>query len=355
MKRIKKTATAIVAALAVFSLAACGAASGSAYDSGNYAYAPAEAYYDEDYEADYYSEKPAYAAETAAAGAVSFSQGDIPMNTDPNRKIVYTVDIQLETKEFDDTVAQIYAVTEKLGGYIESSYVRGGSLYNSDSYSYRSASYTLRVPSSSLNEAVDGLSASGNVVSMNRNSNDITNSYYDVEARLKSLREEEERLNEMLNGADELQYMIQIEDKLSEIRYQIENYYSSLQRMDSSVNYSTVNVSLEEVHNLSVVKAPISFGDRIRSAFVDSWAGFAEGVKDFCVWFVEAFPTLLVWAVVIVIIVIIVRAIIRHNRKKRLKRAMAAPAMPPVQPAQPAQPTQNAPPQNTPDDASGKK
>ena len=350
MKKLRYAALA-AAAVMLFMLCACG----ESYSGGvNYA-EPSDGAYDSAYfdggDYDYYAEyeKP---AETAAAmemaPGASLASGvssSAPVNTDPNRKIVYTVYLELETRDFDTVADQVYSICAEFGGYVESSYVSGSSLNNSGR-SYRSASFTLRVPVQNLDQTVGKFEGEFNVVSSNRSSEDITSSYYDVDARLKSLTEEENRLLEMLEDADELQYMIQIEDKLSEIRYQIENYYSRLQRMDSSVNYSTLNISVSEVHNYNVVTHPISFGERIKSAFVDSWSGFAVGVQDFCVWFVESIPALLVWAVIIIIIVIIIRAIIKRSRKKKMRAAtMAAMGSPvPAGVQQPVQPYRPAPP-----------
>lgn len=350
---MKKTriAALLSAAAALLALSACGA-SGSDY---NYAEAK-DSYYDGgyDYYADYAYEMPeetmapaamAPAEEASLASGVSSTA---PVNTDPNRKIVYTVYLDLETREFDTAEDQVYAICSGVGGYVESSYVSGSSLNNSG-YKYRSANFTLRVPVQNLDKAVGEFEGAFNVLSSNRSSEDITSSYYDVDARLKSLTEEEQRLLDMLEGADELQYMIQIEDKLSDIRYQIESYYSRLQRMDSSVNYSTLNVSISEVHNYNVVTHPISFGERISSAFRDSWSAFAIGVQDFCVWFVESIPSLIVWIVIIVIIIIIIRAIVKRHRKKKMRAAaMAGIGTPvPVRPAadnpqQPASPVQTS-------------
>ncbi|MBQ7720774.1 MAG: DUF4349 domain-containing protein [Clostridia bacterium] len=340
MRKTRLAALFPAALMLILTLGACGASdSGGSY----YAESP-EAYYDGDYNYYSYEEpvdtKAAMAAAEAPSEEAALASGmssAAPVNTDPNRKIVYTVNLDLETRDFDSAADQVYGICSGLGGYVESSYVSGSSLNNSGGYSYRYASFTLRVPVQNLDKAVGEFENSFNVVSSNRSSDDITSSYYDVDARLKSLAEEEQRLLEMLENADELQYMIQIEDKLSEIRYQIENYYSRLQRMDSSVSYSTLNITINEVHNYNVVTHPISFGERIRTAFVDSWAGFASGVQDFCVWFVEAFPTLIVWAVIIALIVIIIRAVIRHRRKKKksmpypMPYPQAAPA--PVQPS----------------------
>ncbi|NLZ37944.1 MAG: DUF4349 domain-containing protein [Clostridiales bacterium] len=238
-----------------------------------------------------------------------------------NRKIIYSVNMTLETRDFDSGIKIIEQLCKDQNGYIEGSTVSGQPLDYAETFSYRTAYYTLRIPVKSLDSSVDSLEKTFNVKKIERSSQDITDSYYDADARLKSLKQQETRLEEMLSGAEDLEYMIQIEDKLSEVRYQIESYYSMLQRYDGYVEYATLDIKLEEVVNYSEIKTPISFGERIRTAFVDSWKGFVVGLQNFAVGLVFAIPTLLVLAFIVVIIVIIIKTIIKSNNKRRLKKA----------------------------------
>lgn len=301
-------------------LASCGGGKGTSgvydnYYEGGYAYG-----YDYEDE-EYYNEKPAMTAdETYAAAkdngvpAKGMAATPSPAQTASERKRIYTVNVEMQTKDFDTVVANIITVTESSGGYIESSSVSGSSY---DRIVNRYASFSVRVPAKSLDATVDKLCEGTNVVSRSTSVSDVTAPYYDNEARLQSLLTQEERLLAMLETADELEYMLQLEDKLAQVRYQIESINSTLRLYDSQIAYSTVIISLEEVIEYTpVVEAPKSYGSRISTAFKSSWSEFAEGWRDFSVEFVYALPTLLVLAIITIIIVLIVRAIVRRAKKK---------------------------------------
>ena len=65
-------------------------------------------------------------------------------------KIIKTVHMDTETKEFDRAVAELDRLITENGGFIESASTNGQSLYHSDVYR-RSAKYTVRIPAEKLN------------------------------------------------------------------------------------------------------------------------------------------------------------------------------------------------------------
>lgn len=83
-------------------------------------------------------------------------------------------------------------------------------------------------------------------------------------------------------------------------------------------------MNLSEVVEYSKIQeADASFGDRMYEAFVTSWKNFANNAQDFAVWFIRAFPTLLVLASPGILAWIIVGSIkAKHRRKgKKLEKA----------------------------------
>jgi hypothetical protein len=238
-----------------------------------------------------------------------------PPSVPDTRKIIKAVTLELETLVFNDAVAQITSLAAAKGGYVEYSYVSGESMESSETE--RHANFTIRIPASVLDEYVNGLSGSFNVLSKTENSSDITDVYYDAEAHLNSLKTQEERLLSMLEGATELQYMLQVEQTLADVRYQIESYYSTIKRYDSQVSLSTVSINLYEVIKYKdITEKPKTYSERIGQALKESWKNFVEGWKDFSVNFIYAIPTLLFIAVLAVVVIFI----IRHSSKKRRRK-----------------------------------
>ncbi len=230
------------------------------------------------------------------------------------RKVIRNANLDLQTQEFDKAVASVEQITASFGGYLESSYVSGRDLYNERGE--RNANFTARVPSESLDAFLNSFGGGEfNVIGKSTSSEDITESYYDSRARLDSLKLQEERLLGMLERAEELEYLIRLEQELMRVRYEIESLNSSLNRMDSYVNHSTVYISLYEVVRYEPVEnVPVTFGERISRAFVNSLTDFADFLQDFAVGLVEALPFLLMWAVIIAAVVFVFKKRLRGKK-----------------------------------------
>lgn len=247
-----------------------------------------------------------------------------PQSIPDTRKIIKSVTLELETLTFNDAVAQITSLAAAKGGYVEYSYVSGESIQSSGTE--RHANFTIRIPASVLDEYVNGLSGSFNVLSKTENSSDITDVYYDAEAHLNSLKTQEERLLAMLEGATELQYMLQVEQTLADVRYQIESYYSTIKRYDSQASLSTVSINLYEVIKYKdITEKPKTYSERIIQALKESWKNFTEGWKDFSVNFIYSIPTLLIITVFAAAAVLIIRHITKKRRRKKAETAVRPP------------------------------
>ena len=255
----------------------------------------------------------------------SMSAGTPPQSSAADtRKIVRTVDLTMETLNFDDAIAKITSAAASYGGYLEYSYVSGESIRSNGDARY--ASFTVRIPADQLDNFVNGFDASFNILNKTENSTDITDTYYDTQARLNSLLTQEERLLAMLEGATELQYMLEIENTLANVRYQIESYYSTINRYDKQIALSTVSISLQEVIEYQpIVVKPKTFGERLSQAFSESWKDFADGWKNFMVGFVYVLPGLITLAVLAGLIILIVVMSVKAARKKRRSASAVSP------------------------------
>ena len=101
-------------------------------------------------------------------------------------------------------MAAVQALLDRYGAFLESSYT-GGRSYRSQYYGYadyRSASFVIRVPKEHYAELTSGLSAIGNVTSMNTWVENITSQYTDVESRLSEVRYNIESLTSTLRNWD---------------------------------------------------------------------------------------------------------------------------------------------------------
>ena len=111
--------------------------------------------------------------------------------------------------------------------------------------------------------------------------------------------------------------IITIEQRLSDVRYQLESMESQLRSYDNRVDYSTVYLYIDEVEVYTPVEEETVW-ERISTGFVDSLKNIGEGLKEAAIWFVIHIPYLVIWAIVIAIIILILKKI-----KKRTKRIRA--------------------------------
>lgn len=241
-------------------------------------------------------------------------------NGNYEEKLIYTVSIAAQTKEFDTALAAIRSHIKALGGYEESVSTTGAG-YGSESYYTRRATLRLRIPSGSLDGFLDSVKTMVNVTSENIGMNNATEEYYDLEARLAVLREEQAAYEKMMGEAKDTNSLLKIKDRLYNVISEIESAKSRMNVIDSRSDYSTVTISLEEVKEIKPVTTPkTSFGARISESFRESWIDFAEGFEDFTVWFIGVIPTFLVLAVIGGGVAVLVIVSGRKHKKRMAKR-----------------------------------
>jgi hypothetical protein len=204
------------------------------------------------------------------------------------RKIIRNASLTMETLDFDSTVSALLDAVQQTGGYVSEADVRTPT---GDS-AMRRAYYTLRIPAEQYSSFLAGAGEAGTVLNKTESTEDVTSDYVDIEARLKSLRLQEERLYAMMEQAGELDTLLAIQNQLTEVQYRIESYTSVQRTYDDLVDYSTITITLSEVQRATNTSS--TFGQRMVSAFSESWYSFGEIFAVLCIGLAFAFPFLLV-------------------------------------------------------------
>ena len=194
-----------------------------------------------------------------------------------DRKIRKTVDINAETKTFDESLETVKSFVSQYNGIIDNSYIDSGNA-NARNYS-KNAHFSVRIPAEKLDEFLSKIGSKLNITFKQENISDITDEYSDTESRLNSLKIEEESLNNMLKKAKTVEEMIKVEDKLSSVRSEIANITKRLNRYDKQVTYSTVNISVTEVRDLTEVV--VDEEDYSRETLIKKLRKNIEDVKKF--------------------------------------------------------------------------
>ena len=306
-----KKMTAILVTLCMLAalLAGCGGASKSTQAFDAAAAAPAEAangaYYDME------------SAKSEDGGLT----GDTDSTVLPEgRKWIITVNMSAETEDLDALMEALNGKISGLGGYVEDQDSYNGSMYSSRRY--RSASLTVRIPAQRVDEFTEEMSGIANVVSTNLSREDITLSYVATESRVKALQTEEARLLELMEQAETMADLLEIESRLTDVRYELENRASQLRLYDNQVDYATIYLSIDEVQEYTPVEEPTVW-ERISGGFVSSIKGVGNGLLDLLVWVLAKSPYLVILGGVTVGVVVLIKK--RKARKAEKKAAKQNP------------------------------
>jgi len=175
-------------------------------------------------------------------GAVMESAAVPTRAANEERKLVKTVDLELRVRDAAAASASAQALASELGGYISamSAQRHEGLLYSS---------LTLRIPVAKLDGAVDRLKELAEEVQRQEmKSEDVTDQYVDLGARLKTLEATEVELRQLLAESRQRQQkaddIMAIYGKLTEIRSGIEQIKGQLQAMENLTTLATIHLQL---------------------------------------------------------------------------------------------------------------
>lgn len=273
-------------------LTACG---GGSYDAGSAPEADG-GYYD-----DFATEDSMESAVTGGGDMVTVKNG---------AKVIYTAELEMETTEFDAVTESLAALVAEMDGYFESR--------NLTEYSYRYANYTVRVPAEKYVAFMDRVSELCLVVSTYDTADDVSEQYYDIEARLTTQRTKLERLQVLLSQAENMEDIITIETAISETELAIEQLTGSLRTYDSLIDYATIHINLSEVYKLrNVEEAPLTFGQRLGAAFKTGFTDAIDFVEELIIGIASAWVLFIFLAAGVVVVIILLR---REGAKKKARQ-----------------------------------
>lgn len=304
---MKKLFAITLCLVLVFTLAACGASKDAAVMENG-------AYIQDSAEQDYFADTDIggdfkYTAESSASSAGGSAETP---ETATEEKIIKTVDLSVQTKEYEAYLSALAANVSSLGGYVENSTNHMGSYYSSSSN--RSSTYVVRIPADKLDEFLAGAEEKGKITQKTERQENVTLEYVDLESRINAYKTERTTLTGLLEKAESLEDVLSIQERLSEVNYQIETYTAQMRVLENRIGYSTVTLDINEVERVTEEKPTI--GSRIKNTFLDNLEDLGEWLSDFVVNFIGGLPILLPVAAVIVAVILILRKIIRKRRNK---------------------------------------
>jgi uncharacterized protein DUF4349 len=191
---------------------------------------------------------PVPAADAASGyGAVAASapnQGIPTVVVSADRNLILTAKIDMRSRDPWVTSDRAQAIASGLGGDVLN-------LTQSGSGDTRSASLTIRVPSSRFGDALQQLrSLEGEVASSGVSAQDVTDQFVDLQARLAAKQAEEQRYLAILNRAGTIDEILKVDASLSSVRTQIEQLTGQINSIKQRTDYSTISMSISTLSAL---------------------------------------------------------------------------------------------------------
>ena len=318
--------TWIALALCGIMLLTLGCASAAKIDSNYYESAPAS--YDAAATQTEKASGSGYAMADSGAATSTTQSGEQTGDFDV-RKIIYNADMTITADDPEKALSDLLAKAQSLGGYVSGSYS------TTDDYGSYYCTATLKVPADKIEQLVTAAEAAGKVEDYRLSSDDISLSYYDIQARLDSAKSEEQQLLQILAQCKTVEEILAVRESLSSVRADIESYTGQINLWDNLVAYATLNITINRTPKTAVEGE----NDLIQVwKASDVWGRMSRGFQNSARFVVNALGAIGIFLAVaaipagILFLIIGVPIIVHKKKKKKRIAAELAKSAPKAEP-----------------------
>src|SRR5271166_3027000 len=204
-----------------------------------------------------------------------------PVNTAAlSRKIIYDGEIDLIVKDVDPIAKQVVTFIQDARGNIAEQSTTG---------SPRSMRWKLRVPVDQFELLVQKVVALGELERNTRTSQDVTEQFYDIEARIKNKKAEEKSLTKILDErTGKLEDVLKIDTELSRVRGEIEQLEGKIRVLENLSSLATLTLSVREREKFEPPPPAVAdFPTQVARTWENSLLGLISLGKAFILWAVD--------------------------------------------------------------------
>lgn len=220
--------------------------------------------------------------------------------TPADRQIIRTANLDVEVDSVEQRSKEIEQMVEQMKGFIESS--------ETATYNLPRATFHVRVPSERYQEALDKLRAMGEVTTESSSGEDVTLQVADLEARKKTLQAEEEQLRTLLGATTKIGEVLEVKDRLNQVRQEIESMDARAKTLRSLASLSTIYVTLQQKESITDEPKPQGWLE-------EAWVSAVNGLRAFGRTLAKAGVFLLVYSPIWLIPAILIWIGIRKIRR----------------------------------------
>lgn len=201
-----------------------------------------------------------------------------------SRKIIYTANVDLVTEVLDSIEPRLSEMIRIAGGFISETNQSG------NTGGQRTAMWKVRIPVENYDGFLQSVRTLGEVERVQVNSQDVTEEYVDVTARIGSKKVQEERLIDLLkNAVGKLDEVLKVESELARVRSEIERMEGRLRFLKDQTDLTTVTLNVREVKDYQPPEAP-RFSTKIHRSWDQSTNRLIESASQLILNFVAFVP-----------------------------------------------------------------
>ncbi len=234
------------------------------------------------------------AADRAGSGGPNMAEnmlqeipgGAVAKSARADRKIIYTATVDLVTDDLNAFEPKLLAMIQEASGFVAETNQTG------TAGGQRSATWKVRVPVDNYDGFLQKTRTLGEVRSVHVNSQDVTEEFVDVTARVNAKKVQEQRLIDLIkNATGNLEEVLKVEGELARVRSEIERMEGRLRFLKDQSDLTTVTVTVSEIKDYVPPEAP-TFGTKITRTFRESTDRLQMDLGDFVLGLVAWAPFL---------------------------------------------------------------
>jgi hypothetical protein len=263
-------------------------------------------------EAEYAAAEPAPMMDSDDGGGNSGTIGDVELP----RMIIYNGSLDIVVKDTTTAQDDIVALVEGMDGYVVnvSSYAYGGGLMN--------VHLTVRVPADAFNAAMASIrNLAMDIRSENVSSQDVTQEYVDLESRLRALEVKADRLEVLMDEAEDTEAVLAVYQELALTQQHIEETKGRMRYLERSSAMATIEVQLTP----DAVSQPVEVAGwrpqgTMKSA-IEALIKTFQWIIDVLLWVILYIAPVLIVVVIVVFIVFKILGLVLGGRRRKQKSA----------------------------------
>ena len=203
-----------------------------------------------------------------------------PVAPEAARRVIHTAELWLETDDPTGALQKVTALAETKGGFVLSSAT--SSSREDDGEEVVSVTIVVRVPAAVFDPTMDSLRRIGKRVSSEKvGGQDVSEEYVDLESRIRAQHALEEQYLTILKEAKAVHEILEVEQKLGEVRTEIERAEGRRRFLEDQTRLSTLSVHLAR-HLEAIEASGPGFGANLKKAAHDA-VGVTVAVVNGCI------------------------------------------------------------------------